>query len=807
MQTEQEKLALVKEEILAKVAVLGESLATKRTGVLDVRKEMWREARIVLRDFDDVADLSIFAEEVARHETQYVQASEEIKKLGKMLESPYFARIDFAEVSRTSEKSSNEVSYEAAEQIYIGRNSLFDEKKYAFHVYDWRAPISGLYYDFGTGAAEFTVPTTGAIISGEISLKRQYQIENGELLYMFDNDIAIEDDILRLELSKASEARIKAIINTIQTDQNRAIRSEAGDILVYGPAGCGKTSVGLHRLAYLLYRHRESLSSSRVRIFSPNAIFSAYIAGIIPELGEEDVQTLDFATLLDTMGKKSRNGRGFHGQEEMLEALGTRHDESQSCGQQHLSVQKSEANTRADWIKAKFSAEFCDVLESYVAKYQPTFEDVYFYHDKVCDAVRLKSLYEDRTKAGTLAGKTERVLTFVQRCFMEYYEANKRKITDIFNDIDDENYPDGIIRNKFDIEVNIALTDIRNRSYPLATKIATQCLKEWARREREANVSVSAGVAISATTSASTATRDSSASTKPTENVASGGLRFSYARDALRMDKLFFEDALLLFYADLLAGRVPPEKTVKHILLDEAQDFGVLQHRILKKLYPASRFTVLADTNQALFPEICINDTDTLRGLYPTAEVVALTKSYRSTFEIMNFATGLLGGGESGADVDDNQPNVFLRHGERPTMISLGRNANATSSADEIIIATAVHSPDAISATLEILGELPNEYNTVGILLPTIAEARAFYAAFKKLYPKGNTPRPLMHITGEAANFTKGVMVMAAPLVKGLEFDAVICPAFRTPTTSREGKLFYLICTRALHRLTLVCEE
>jgi len=785
MQNENEKLAIVKEALLTKITTLGESLAAKRAGVLDVRKEMWREARIVLRDFDDVADLSIFAEEVARHETQYVQASEEIKKLGKMLESPYFARIDFEETG------------EPAEHIYIGRNSLFDEKKHAFHVYDWRAPISGLYYDFGTGAAQFTVPTTGAVISGKILLKRQYQIENGELLYMFDNDIAIEDDILRLELSKASEARIKAIINTIQADQNRAIRAEAGDILVYGPAGCGKTSVGLHRLAYLLYRHRDSLSSSRVRIFSPNAIFSAYIAGIIPELGEEDVQTLDFAMLLDS-GKSSRNGRNFRGQEEMLEALSTNRDEM-----------------RASWIQAKFSSELCDALENYVATYQPTFEDVYFYRDKLCDAARLKSLYEDRTKAGTLAGKTQRVLTFVQQCFAEYYKNNRRKVIDIFNDIDDENYSDGIVRSKFDTEMNIALADIRNRAYPLGTKIVERCLKKWTRHGNAANEADSASEA-----------------NKAAGGVSGGGLKFSYVRDALRMEKLFFEDALLLFYADLLAGRVAPEKTVKHILLDEAQDFGVLQHRILKKLYPASRFTILADTNQAIFPEICINDTDTLRGLYPSAEVVALTKSYRSTFEIMTFAAGLLDAGngtvvDGKADIADDsasneaasnesvsnetannksangetpaQSNVFLRHGEPPTVIQLaGGKGDATSSA----VAATATTADTAYATMKILGELPDEYNTVGILLPTIAEAREFFAAFKKLYPKNNTPRPLKHITGDAASFAKGVMVMAAPLVKGLEFDAVICPAFRR--TPRDGKLFYLICTRALHRLFLI---
>jgi len=710
MQNENEKLNFVKENILAKIGTLGEGLAAKRTGVLDVRKEMWREARIVLRDFDDVADLTIFAEEVARHERQYVEASEEIKKLGKMLESPYFARIDFTE--------SGGFGSEENEEIYIGRHSLFDDKAQTFHVYDWRAPISSLYYDYGTGAASFTVPTTGVVISGEITLKRQYQIEKGELLYLFDNDIAIEDDILRFELSKASEAHIKTIINTIQADQNRAIRAESGDILVYGPAGCGKTSVGLHRLAYLLYRHRSSLNSAKVRIFSPSPIFSSYIAGIIPELGEEDVLTLDFSALLEAKGKNSRNGRAFYGQYQMIENLAANPND-----------------IRIKWLEKKFSSEFLNALENLISSYTPSFENVIFYNDRICDGKRLKSLYEDRTTSGTLASKTERVLSYVNQCYNEYFKTHNKKITEIFNDIHDENFSDGIIRAKFEEEKNIAMADIRNRSYPPAAKIYERFLRTQAKEY---------------------------------------GVPFTPARDALRMDKLFFEDALALFYIDLLMGRIPGEKTVKHILIDEAQDLSILQHRILHKLYPASRFTVLADANQALYPEINISDTESLKALYPQAEAIPLTKSYRSTYEIMRFAASIL---------QQEEPNTFIRHGEEPIIKK---------------------SASPVAAVLEILGTLSSDYNTVGILLPTISEAKAFHAEFKKSYPKGNTPRPLNLINAESTGFSQGLMVMAAPFAKGLEFDVVICPAYKEPQCIKEQKLMYLICTRALHRLFLV---
>jgi len=696
---ENNKLSTVKEAILAQIDELGAGLLAKKADVIETRKEMWREARRAIADFDDIADISIFSEDVVRYEQQYVRVHDALKKLGKMLDCPYFARIDFLEDG-----------YSGTEEIYIGRHSLFDEDSKTFHVYDWRAPISGLYYDYGVGAASFTVPGTGAVIRGEISLKRQYQIEKGGLLYLFDNDLAIEDDILRRELSKASDAHIKTIINTIQADQNRAIRAEAGDILVYGPAGSGKTSVGLHRLAYLLYRHRDSLTSAKVRIFSPSAIFASYIEGIIPELGEDDVQTLDFPALVASVTR-----RPFHGPYQQIEHIADNPDDF-----------------RTKWLALKYSPEFLAGLEKAIAEYTPAFEDVAFYKDKLCDASRLAALYQDRTTQGTLAGKTARVLSYVHQCYQEYYKENFKNISKLFNDIYDDNFSDFEIQSKFDEEKNIAIADLRNRMLPKAARLFEKYLRTQAKAHN---------------------------------------LSFTPARDAMKMEKLFYEDALALLYVDLLTGRVAGDKGVKHILLDEAQDLSILHHKILRRLYPSSRFTVLADVNQALYSEINITATEELIALYPQAEVIPLTKSYRSTYEIMRFASKILG---------KEEPNTFVRHGEEPTIIE---------------------NRDPVAAVMDIT--LPEEYNTVGILLPTISEARGFYDRLKKVWPKHQ--RPLQLIAGEYHDFAPGVMVIAAPFAKGLEFDVVICPGHTAENTdARKVKLLYLIYTRALHRLYLI---
>jgi len=708
-QAETNKLSTVTQEILSQINELGAGLSKYRSEVLTARKEMWREARIVIRDFDDVADLSIFAEEVARNENQYTEASKHILKLKKMLNEPYFARIDFIEDG-----------YDEVEQIYIGRYSLFDEDTKTFHIYDWRAPISSLYYDYGVGEASFVVPGTGATIAGYITLKRQYQIEKGELLYLFDNDIAIDDEILRRELSKSADAHIKTIVNTIQTEQNKAIRAAAHNVLVHGPAGSGKTSVGLHRLAYLLYRDRNSLTSAKVRIFAPSPIFASYIAGIIPELGEEDVQNLDFPALMKDMGKDHRS---FHGAYQQIEYM----------------VAHPPNDERSMWLTHKYAPQFLDEVEAYVANYTPSFEDVMFNTDKLCSRARLEELYQDRTISSTLKSKTDRVISYVERTYSDYFKVKFNAITELFNNIHGENFSDHEIRVKYEEEKSIVIRDLKNRLRPRSSKLYGRFLKSYAYKT---------------------------------------GLSHQFARQALDMDKLYYEDALMLFYIDILTGQVAQDKTVKHILLDEAQDLSHLHHRILNRLYVSSNFTILADANQALYKGINLDSIDELKALYPTAQDIPLSKSYRSTYEINTFAAQFL--------QTPNPDASYTRHGDEPQI---------------------VQTANPIAAVLDILPQQA-EYNTVGILLPTAGEAVKFHALLKELYPKNNRP-PLRLIASEDDDFAPGVMVMAVPFAKGLEFDVVICPGYGSTSFDGElgNRLMYLICTRALHRLYLFKEQ
>ena len=215
-----------------------------------------------------------------------VNASQEHQKRRslwrKMLDSPFFGSVDFVYDGE-----------DEAETFYIGIGNFARERGSVPLIYDWRAPVSGLFYDFDKGAASYQAPA--GELEGEILSKWQYKIRGGKMVYEFESDMKIDDDILKQELSANSATQLKNIVRTIQKEQNKIIRNTKDKLLlIQGAAGSGKTSIALHRIAYLLYHDRGKLQSSNILILSPNSVFSDYISHILPELGEENIQEMSF---------------------------------------------------------------------------------------------------------------------------------------------------------------------------------------------------------------------------------------------------------------------------------------------------------------------------------------------------------------------------------------------------------------------------------------------------------------------------------------------------------------------------------
>jgi len=263
-------------------------------------------------------------------------------KLQKLIQSPYFGRIDLA----FSENSNVDV-------FYIGIYGFSDSESYDNIIFDWRAPVSSIFYDFEIGPAYYKAPD--GVIEGALNLKRQYRIRQGQMDYMIESSLNIGDDILQKELSQNSDEKMKNIVTTIQREQNKIIRNEAAKILIIqGAAGSGKTSIALHRVAFLLYRYKQTLTSNNILIISPNKVFGSYISNVLPELGEENILESGFDDIAASITDKKFLYQTFS---EQVEGL--------------LEKESVEAIAR---IKLKSTNHFVEQLQSYL-KYA---DDHYF---------------------------------------------------------------------------------------------------------------------------------------------------------------------------------------------------------------------------------------------------------------------------------------------------------------------------------------------------------------------------------------------------------------------------------------------
>ncbi len=247
---------------------------------VDLQKQMWEDVKLTPTDLFDLEG----ATQVWQYQTgilsqarNYKFSFDKVSRLERMLKSPYFGRIDFIEDGEGT-----------AEQIYIGMHNLITANNREILVYDWRAPISGMFYDYEIGLSNYDCPVGS--ISGQMLLKRQYKIDCSKIIYMFDSSLSINDEMLREILGKSTDNRMKTIVTSIQREQNTVIRNIQDRILIVeGPAGSGKTSIALHRAAYLLYKYRDTIKSENILVFSPNHVFEDYISNVLPELGEEKI--------------------------------------------------------------------------------------------------------------------------------------------------------------------------------------------------------------------------------------------------------------------------------------------------------------------------------------------------------------------------------------------------------------------------------------------------------------------------------------------------------------------------------------
>lgn len=497
------------------------------------------------------------------------EASNDIYFYNKLRLAPYFARVDFKADGALKEKS-----------VYIGLRTLQNPDTFEMYVCDWRAPIASLFYEDFDGKASFDAPR--GRMYGDLLLKRQYKFENGELKYYVDSDIKIDDDILREVLSSSSGEHLKVIVNSIQREQNKVVRySDGENLLVLGPAGSGKTSVGFHRLAYLLYRNRTELASSEIIMFSNNDIFSSYVADIIPELGEMPINYASFYSIFAAELPTLNVGDYY------------------ALADDIISGNKDRLSSAA----VKMSEDFLGFLDCGANHVEPEFSDVTVHGKTVISAEQLLQRFiQDDENSPKARG--ERLAAFTQGVIDEFFVENQK---DIYKVIDEETSIDedtSKLVKKLRREVKAQTVEmIRNAVLTDPWKIYIRLLHEYA---------------------------------EETNNP-----RLLDTLDSLKRGVVEFEDALGIVYVKTILGTSAELLGVKHILIDEAQDLSYVQHAIIKRMFPRARVTLLADTNQALIEGINTVDEEALADIY-SAKTMKLHKSYRSTEQVNDFALGYL---------------------------------------------------------------------------------------------------------------------------------------------------------------------
>jgi DNA helicase-2/ATP-dependent DNA helicase PcrA len=592
------------------------------------------------------------------------------RKLLKLAQSPYFGRIDF--IPRGQEPL----------PVYIGVGSFIDERQRRGLIYDWRAPVASLFYDFELGEASYATPSGS--IQGTIALKRQYKVRDGRLEFMIENGVNIHDDVLQRELAKSSDDKMKNIVATIQRDQNAVIRNETATVMVIqGVAGSGKTSIALHRIAFLLYRYRDTIAANDILIISPNKVFADYISNVLPELGEEHIPELGMDELAADLLENRYPFQTFF---EQVTALLEKHDPA-----------------FIERIRFKSSFEFLNLLNQYLVY----IENHYF------------------TGSDLRVGPLRIPAAFLLARFKAYHRVPLLK------------------------------------RLPLVAEDVRTYVRDATRRKLTGQEKATIGEAIPRLFKFS-----------QVMDLYRDFFRWIGKPELLRIDQrqnLEYADVFALIYLRLRLEGISAYDHVKHLLVDEMQDYTPVQYAVLSRLF-SCRKTILGDVSQTVNP-YSASSAEAIERVFPQADVVRLYRSYRSTMEITAFAQRIT-------------PN--------PRILPLERHG------PEPVVARYASQNEELQAIREQVSAFRSSDNhSLVIICKTLRLAEQAYEALQG---------PGVHLlTEESTTFQEGVIITSAHLAKGLEFDAVIVPfvSARTYKTQVDKSMLYVACTRAMHQLTL----
>ena len=660
--------------------------------ILDYRKNAVEE----YKDDEDKL-IEYFDHERYVKEQAFTTIDKKLKELTILKESPYFGRVTF-----------NDLEFDQKDTLYVGRFGVTPEGSYEPVIVDWRAPVASLFYHGSLGEASYTSPD--GPIKCDIEGRRQIIVKKGELKGVFDSAIDVKDDILQMVLSNNSSDKLKDVIMTIQQEQDEIIRKErTSNIVVNGVAGSGKTTIALHRVAYLLYNYRKELED-KVLILGPNGIFMEYISQVLPSLGEVGVKQETFASFALKEMDSELYIMSF---DKYLEKI------------------LSEDKEFIEDAKYKNSYEIIKDLDNLVKETDKDYfhvEDVKYFGDLVISKEEIEEMFNKHYEYMPLFRRSEKIKRIILSKIKDKRDEKVWELNEELRKEKEKLTPEELLIEENNLEFRRKL---RIREIVKEVMDSRAKLDSWISRE----------------------------------DVLDIYDRFNGNKKEYTINDL----APILYLAIKLEGK-KATKDYRHVVIDEAQDYSPLQFKVVRELTGTKYFTVVGDVNQRLIKYSDLAPMMELGKIFDDVnpEIYNLNKSYRSTYEIMEYANKYL---------DEDRIIPIVRHGKPVEEIEFHNNEELSES------------------IIESLKEFSNEG------LESIAIITRDKEELEKVYNLISNKVHLVKFDNEDVLYKGGNVIIPSYFAKGLEFDGVIIVDNGSLKDENEDLIKYIMSTRALHRL------
>ena len=662
------------------------------------------------------------------------------RNLKRAIDNPYFARVDF--------KADDE---EKCEEIYIGKTNIFDDNLNVA-VVDWRTPIASIYYDGTIGKTKYLCPE--GTISGDLRLKRQYNIENGELLNYNDIDVTTNDQLLQDCLNEKSDVRLKNIVSTIQAEQNKIIRASMyKPLIVQGVAGSGKTTVALHRIAYLVYNYEKSFKPDEFLIIAPNKFFLDYISNVLPDLGVDYVRQQTFEEFVkDNINEK-------------FEVINPNTE---------LAIIVDEGKKKTEILQKsasfKSSLKFKNLLDKYL---EIIYKNILVKDDfKIAGFVairyeELKNILYNSLKNNSLKNSIEILKNIMIRKVNDLSDNLIEKITakrtERINNIGENLSQDE--KQKIRLEI------FNETEYEIA-----ELIKGGKRLVNDYIKKIKIDKIINYYKNAINNENELYDSKEMAQYIK------EQTNNNLKKKKVEYEDLSGILYFQYKIYGLNEKISLKHIVIDEAQDYGEFQFYVLNYVLGNNKsLTILGDIAQGIYSYRGTNNWEHINKqiFNNEASIERLDRSYRTTIEIMNAANKIL------SKISEKE-NINLaipveRHGEKVNFIK-------TKNEKEKI--------NIIENRIKNL--IDKNFKNIAIITKDLKGSRELYDRIKEDFK-------VQLIEEKIEKYDGGITIIPSYLSKGLEFDNVIVYDYNNfDERSLDIKLLYVVFTRAMHTLDVL---